>query len=197
MYTEIDSLKKLNQLATLRKHMIEFKVDNWIVFEPSRFIFAFFAFNSFYNIDWERTMSSSSISYYNSTDNDEEVSDLKVKSKNIINKIDPNDLILLNNYFGKDLKLLDRYEVSEIKKIKNIAKFVYSYIISSDEILNRFVSNIKGKDTTESLILKLDKIVPDNRIKINKIENFKSSLKKLYNYEIIELDEFNNILIGS
>ena len=37
--------------------------DEWDVFEPTRFVYAFFAFNMLYEVDWESTMESGHLRY--------------------------------------------------------------------------------------------------------------------------------------
>tara|TARA_B100000900_G_scaffold414835_1_gene442679 strand:- start:2031 stop:2285 length:255 start_codon:yes stop_codon:yes gene_type:complete len=51
----IEEIKKLHRLHSITKdfsHIIEYKTGSWKMFEPSRFIYSFFTFNSPYEINW-------------------------------------------------------------------------------------------------------------------------------------------------
>lgn len=51
---QLTDLYKLHIVAKEWQHGI--KKTCWKIFEPSRFVYAFFAFNSFYSIDWEESV---------------------------------------------------------------------------------------------------------------------------------------------
>jgi len=48
---DIENLYRLH-CVTKHKHIIEYKQDAWKLFEPSKFVYAYFAFNCFYNYNW-------------------------------------------------------------------------------------------------------------------------------------------------
>lgn len=58
----LDDLYKLHMAANNLQHGI--MKEKWSLFEPSKFVYAFFAFNSFYSIDWEQTVKAKSLVKY-------------------------------------------------------------------------------------------------------------------------------------
>lgn len=50
---ELKDLHRLHLVTKDFKHIIEYEPGSWKMFEPSKFVYAYFAFNSFYNFDWE------------------------------------------------------------------------------------------------------------------------------------------------
>jgi hypothetical protein len=52
---DIENLYRLH-CVTQQKHIIEYKPDAWKLFEPSKFVYAYFAFNCFYNYDWTESL---------------------------------------------------------------------------------------------------------------------------------------------
>jgi|GEM_PF-547544 len=54
LYEQLNDLYQLHKAAKDLEHGI--KKDSWTFFEPSKFVYAFFAFNSFYSIDWEMSV---------------------------------------------------------------------------------------------------------------------------------------------
>ncbi len=53
---EIENLYRLHYITKKHDHIIELKRGEWRLFEPSKFIYAYFAFNSFYNFDWNESL---------------------------------------------------------------------------------------------------------------------------------------------
>jgi len=53
LYEQLNDLFKIHLAARELEHGI--RDDRWRLFEPSKFVYAFFAFNSFYSINWEDT----------------------------------------------------------------------------------------------------------------------------------------------
>lgn len=60
---ELDNLYKLQATAKSLTHGIVRKGE-WTLFEPPKFIYAFFAFNSFYSIDWQLSVGKQSLVKY-------------------------------------------------------------------------------------------------------------------------------------
>lgn len=55
----IDEIKDLHKLHIVTKdfnHIIEYQPGSWKMFEPSKFIYSFFAFNALYNYNWTETI---------------------------------------------------------------------------------------------------------------------------------------------
>lgn len=55
MIDEIKDLHKLHSVTKDFNHIIEYQPGAWKMFEPSKFIYSFFAFNTLYNYDWNET----------------------------------------------------------------------------------------------------------------------------------------------
>ena len=53
---EIENLYRLHYITKKHDHMIGLKRGGWRLFEPSKFIYAYFAFNSFYNFKWDESL---------------------------------------------------------------------------------------------------------------------------------------------
>lgn len=61
---EIGDLYRLHYITKSYEHIVEYEKGAWKLFEPSKFIYAFFAFNSFYNFDWEKSLKSKKLITY-------------------------------------------------------------------------------------------------------------------------------------
>tara|TARA_R110002111_G_C5922390_1_gene366022 strand:- start:398 stop:1072 length:675 start_codon:yes stop_codon:yes gene_type:complete len=58
---EIKNLHKLQCVTKDFNHIIEYQQGSWKMFEPSKFIYSFFAFNSLYNYDWQKSIIENSL----------------------------------------------------------------------------------------------------------------------------------------
>jgi hypothetical protein len=56
MIDEIKDLHKLHSVTKDFNHIIEYQPGSWKMFEPSKFIYSFFAFNTLYNYNWTETI---------------------------------------------------------------------------------------------------------------------------------------------
>lgn len=61
LYEEFNDLYKLHRAAVELKHGIYSR--GWRLFEPSKFIYSFFAFNSFYSINWRESQIQGNLKY--------------------------------------------------------------------------------------------------------------------------------------
>lgn len=52
---ELKDLYRLHIVTKDFKHIIEYEPGSWKMFEPSKFVYSYFAFNSFYNFDWQKS----------------------------------------------------------------------------------------------------------------------------------------------
>lgn len=55
MKEQIKDLHKLHCVTKDFNHIIEYQEGSWKMFEPSKFIYSFFAFNTLYNYDWDKS----------------------------------------------------------------------------------------------------------------------------------------------
>jgi hypothetical protein len=62
------SIEISHWFAMKYNHGIQLR-DKWDLFEPTRFVYSFFAFNMIYSIDWDKSVNSSRVSYQKSDNN--------------------------------------------------------------------------------------------------------------------------------
>lgn len=73
---QIEDLHRLHYIAKTYDHLIGayekgaykeniWKRDSWTLFEPTKFVYAYFAFNSFYNFDWEKSLENKKLTLSN------------------------------------------------------------------------------------------------------------------------------------
>ncbi len=64
--------------------MVEYEPDSWKLFEPSKFIYSYFSFNTFYSVDWKASIENKQVINYQFSENDaENISEFN-KIKNLI-----------------------------------------------------------------------------------------------------------------
>jgi hypothetical protein len=61
---ELKDLHRLHLVTKDFKHIIEYEPGSWKMFEPSKFVYAYFAFNSFYNFDWEASVKNNHLTLF-------------------------------------------------------------------------------------------------------------------------------------
>ena len=86
---EIKDLHRLHLVTKDFKHIIEYEPGSWKMFEPSKFVYSFFAFNTFYNFDWQETVDSKTLSNFpkHVKDGEEQEASEGTKYKALINFI--------------------------------------------------------------------------------------------------------------
>ena len=62
-YNRITNIEIAYLFAKNMNHAVS-KHQDWVLFEPSKFIYAFFSFNMLYDIDWEKTINELKISVH-------------------------------------------------------------------------------------------------------------------------------------
>jgi len=85
----LKDLHRLHLVTKDFKHIIEYEPGSWKMFEPSKFVYAYFAFNTFYNFDWQTTIETKMLSYYSKTEKDgkEQEPSERMKFKSLIDFI--------------------------------------------------------------------------------------------------------------
>ncbi len=85
----LKDLHRLHLVTKDFKHIIEYEPGSWKMFEPSKFVYSYFAFNTFYNFDWQTTIATKTLSYYSKTEKDgkEQEPSERVKFKFLIDFI--------------------------------------------------------------------------------------------------------------
>lgn len=61
---ELKDLHRLHVVTKDFKHIIEYEPGSWKMFEPSKFVYAYFAFNTFYNFDWEASIKNKQLTHF-------------------------------------------------------------------------------------------------------------------------------------
>jgi len=174
LWDQLNDLYKLHLAAVKLEHGV--KTQRWELFEPSKFIYSYFAFNSFYSINWEESFREESLVTweYNKVENTE-----TVKESNKIHRMIK---------FIYDAFVNDRENNNEFKTQKD--EFVLTL---SSKIETYLPSNI----TVEVAIDALNYIIPDvnisRQIKDSFINNFDMVIHHMCTGKKIK-DAWNNIL---
>lgn len=129
---EIEDLYRLHYITKKYDHIVEYERGAWKLFEPSKFIYAYFAFNSFYNFDWELSLKNKRLSLFEKII-DNEGKEIKQsegeKYKSMINfifsNVDNDDKAL----FLKIIKGRDSIE----RTIEAISKITHDNLITESE----------------------------------------------------------------
>ena len=61
---ELEDLHRLHLVTKDFKHIIEYEPGSWKMFEPSKFVYSYFAFNTFYNFDWEESLKKNKLTLF-------------------------------------------------------------------------------------------------------------------------------------
>jgi len=162
---EIKDLHKLHSVTKDFNHIIEYQPGSWKMFEPSKFIYSYFTFNTLYSYDWVKTVNEGKLCSH------AKVSDDKGNEK------EPTEGV-------KYKKMIDF--IFENKDSINSPEFI--------EILLNPNKNKKQK-TKEHLKSTLKNITRDNRITESDRTNFINEFEKLLDSEIILKGKFKNDLI--
>jgi hypothetical protein len=102
MNSQLNDLYQLQIAARELVHGV--KDSGWKLFEPSKFVYAFFAFNSFYSIDWEETKKQNQLIKWELLKRVQEIitSVDKAKAKTESEKISEMRKYLYNSYVKDD-----------------------------------------------------------------------------------------------
>lgn len=173
----IEEIKKLHRLHSITKdfsHIIEYKTGSWKMFEPSRFIYSFFTFNSLYEINWSDSIVDNTI-YYD-FDNDPEKTKETTKMRAYIN-------FIFEYATEDDFKILSQ----NIKKMGKGKK-----PLENNELQNLLMEivlddRIKNSDKTD-FIVKIESLLLGR--KLTPSQYFNSIIKFIYYVR-------NNIFHGS
>jgi len=142
---QINDLYKLHYMAKHYNHMVEYQKDTWKLFEPSKFIYAFFAFNSFYSFDWSDSLKEKKLITYNEEDsNNEKITEpkkFKAMAVFIFNYINKDDIdrfisILKSDQDNKMLEKLIGHVTPDKRTENKIGEFKkrFSKVITSNNL---------------------------------------------------------------
>ncbi len=152
---EIEDLYRLHYITDKYDHIVEYERGAWKLFEPSKFIYAYFAFNSFYNFDWEESLKKSELTAFHKKVEDgkeiepSEGQKYKAMIDFIFSKVDNNDKEL----FIKIIKGKDAIE----RTIETISKITPDNRITESE--------------RENFKKEFENLLKSNEIKIGKLKN--------------------------
>ncbi|TJX13002.1 hypothetical protein E9840_11270 [Tissierella creatinini] len=123
LYEQLNDLYKLQKAACELKHGILNR--GWKLYEPSRFVYAFFAFNSFYSINWEESQNQKELVNWDSNDMSEtkkiremqkyifsyyvKEGQSKKDKENAEKELGDKFILIVNNYLGVNIK--DRFSI--------------------------------------------------------------------------------------
>lgn len=178
---KIENLYILHYITMRYKHMIG-RGGAWTLYEPSKFIYAYFAFNSFYNIDWEKSIKEKEITTF-------EVEKKSIKCPNCKNEFE-----------------MDEDEISQGKMYKAMIDFIFQRVIKPEEPFLEIItergtySKQKIIDTISQLIpidenTELDKKNTNPRIKESDKRKFVKGIEKILNNEQITVGTLKNDVI--
>ena len=155
--TFLNDLYQLHKASKDLEHGV--KRDNWTLFEPSKFIYAFFAFNSFYSIDWDTSSANQDITKWEYIKN----TDSNLSETQKINKLIK---FVHDSLLGKNTP---QYSIEQKKQVS---------LIIADR-LNSNV-NISIENTKEIL----STITVDPRINEYRKEKFIEDIEHLLNHNL-------------
>lgn len=152
---EIEDLYRLHYITKKYDHIVEYERGAWKLFEPSKFIYAYFAFNSFYNFDWEESLKKSRLTGFPKKIEDgkeiepSESQKYKAMIDFIFSKVDDNDKeLFLKMIKGKDA------------------------IDKTIETISRITPDIRITDSErENFKKEFENLLKSNEIKIGKLKN--------------------------
>ena len=123
----LQNLYRLHYASMNFNHMVEYQEGNWTLFEPSRFVYCYFTFNSIYSIDWNQTIGHKNIRFFESSPEPSDLTKAKTLIDFIYEKLPQEDI----NY------LFNEYVISKYNDQNNFMNLVNSvnesYNISSSE----------------------------------------------------------------
>jgi hypothetical protein len=160
----IDEIKDLHRLHLVTKdfkHIIEYEKGSWKMFEPSKFVYSYFAFNSFYNYDWQKSCEVNSLYSLDKISDDEEVKSVPEvkKMKKMINFIFENIVEEDKNEFIRFIKkpFKGEHPVPIEKLIESIEGITPDNRISDSE-------RVEFKEN-------FNQMITENKLQIGKLKN--------------------------
>jgi len=162
---EVENLYRLHYVTKKYEHYIRVNPETLKLFEATKFVYAYFAFNSFYNYDWERSLTEHKLCDFEKDVDEEGIE--KEKSENyrykalsdfVISRMDDED----NDIFFRTI----------------IGQHYHDYERKVSEILNH-----------------IEQITEDNRITESKREHFKTYFEKMLRDREIKKGHFKNDIL--
>jgi len=191
---KIEDLYKLHYITKNYDHIIGNKRGTWTLFEPSKFIYAFFAFNSFYNFDWKKSINERELIILEIENVEDNASIEGKKYKAMIDFIfnkakEPEKLffnIITNN--GRYKKEIIIKIISEITIDKRITESVKKQFVNAFE-------KLLNKEKITIGILK-DFIYFIYLVRCNIFHGTKNTIEMSKNCQRQRLDIYSNVIIA-
>ncbi|NLJ17567.1 hypothetical protein [Globicatella sulfidifaciens] len=154
---EIEDLHRLHYIAKTYDHLIGeykketykdniWKRDSWTLFEPTKFVYAYFAFNSFYNFDWGKSLENKKLTLSNKNKERNKYQDM---IDYIFSRVNEEDKDSFLEMIKGDYDINDIYNT--INKIKPDNRI-------NDKIIDDFKESIKN-------------LLGTNKVKIGQLKN--------------------------
>lgn len=152
---EIEDLYRLHYITKKYEHIIEYQRGAWKLFEPSKFIYAYFAFNSFYNFDWPESVKNNKLTLF-----PKRIEDGK--------EIDPSE--------SQKYKAMIDFV---FEGVENSDKELFLKIIKGKDDISRTIDAISritpdnriSESERENFKKEFEKLLKTNEIKIGKLKN--------------------------
>lgn len=172
---KIENLYMLHYITKKYDHIIG-NIGNqrgtWTLFEPSKFIYAYFAFNSFYNFDWEKSIKEKIL--------------LSFETENI-GKKESITCPECAHIFEKEKK------ITEGQKYKAMIDFIFDRAIEPEKQFIEIILEKCGRK--EKIIEDIEGITPDDYIEDYEREGFKKEFFKLLETGIIKKKPLRDVII--
>ncbi len=193
---EIEHLYRLHYITKNHDHIIELKRGEWRLFEPSKFIYAYFAFNSFYNFHWEECLKNNKLELFTKTIVNE-------------NECEPSE----GTKYKSMIDFIFSYKID--KDVDEFFKIVCTGL--SNEQLNKIISNITPDDNItfserNKFKIEFEKLLQTRVIRVGKLKNdivrfiylvrnnifhgTKNTIEMSESFQRKRLKVYTNILIG-
>lgn len=193
---EIEDLYRLHYITKEYEHIVEYERGAWKLFEPSKFIYAYFAFNSFYNFDWEVSLKNRKLTAFPKRIEDgkeiepSEGQKYKAMIDFIFSRVDKNDKEL----FVKIIKGKDNIE----NTIATISRITPDNHISESERVNfkREFENLLRSNEIKIGKLKNDIIRFIYMVRNNIFHGTKNTIEMSELFQRKRLDIYSNIIIA-
>lgn len=199
MEEELKDLHRLHLVTKDFNHIIEYEPGSWKMFEPSKFVYAFFAFNTFYNFDWQKSCENKQLTEIQADENNNEPSQ-PTKFKSMIDFIFTNSIEEDKIAFIKFIKRPNKKQ----NPIPNNELIKYVEEITSDNKIKEstredFKKAFKKLIETESVStgkIKNDIVYFIYLVRNNIFHGTKTTIMMSDKLQRKRLEIYSNILIG-
>ena len=199
---ELRDLHRLHLVTKDFKHIIEYEPGSWKMFEPSKFVYAYFAFNSFYNFDWKASTENNQLTLFSKViGNEKEVepserTKFKAMIDFIFNHTTPEERIAFVHFIKKPNK--NENQIPNQTLIDCIAGITPDKKISEIDREN-FKKEFKKLIETEIFLpgkIKNEIVGFIYSVRNNVFHGTKSTIEMADKNQRKRLDIYSNILIG-